>query len=350
MTRVGQSPNIANQQRIGNPPPQQQAGDKLQTVKRGDTLSHIARENNISTRDIIAANPQIQDPNKIWPGDMVRIPNGNPEVRSSEQTTPNQTTTPTQTPVNPHQNDSYSTGADPGQNILPQTGQNSPGVSGDVWNTQLDNGTNVSVLGGSITPDGNGGVDARGHLLELENDGVRVGVGDVRIGGADEISQERVNISRRVDATAISSTTGDNNTVDIGSKIGDVGGEATFHVEADGSEGRIGAGYRANVAEVNGGLGSVTAENQNDFRQEVRVAAGAPSGGAFVSWGDRDNDGATNYRLDVDVPIPGTPLGVGVSYETEKPIQDGLGVLGLMNPVTAPIAGGYLLGRALKFW
>ena len=97
-------------------------------------------------------------------------------------------------------------------------------------------------------------------------------------------------------------------------------------------------------------MGSVTAENQNDFRQEVRVAAGAPSGGAFVSWGDRDNDGATNYRLDVDVPIPGTPLGVGVSYETEKPIQDGLGVLGLMNPVTAPIAGGYLLGRALKFW
>ncbi|TNE51266.1 MAG: LysM peptidoglycan-binding domain-containing protein [Deltaproteobacteria bacterium] len=362
MTRIGQSPNPTTQRSIGNPPPQRQEGDKLHTVQRGDTLTHIARSNNVPVNDLIQANPQIQDPNKIWPGDQVRIPGG------AEQTTPAQTTTPVGTP----QNNTYSTGGStphqtpvaptPQQTVNPELPTARPGElarsqqseangsQGQVWGTRLNNGAEVSVLGGSAQGDGYGGGDLRGHVLSLDRDGMHVGVGEGRLGGAAEISDERVNLSVRADATGINATTGNTNELDVGSKIGDIGGEATIHVEADGSAGRIGAGYRANIAEVNGGVGGISDQSTDDFRTEARVAVGAPSGGAFVSWNDRDNDGATNYRLDLDVPIPGTPLGVGVSYETERPVSDGLAVLGLVNPITAPISAGYLAGRLLDFF
>lgn len=362
MTKINQqNPASTAQRTMGNPPPQRQEGDQLHTVQRGDTLSQIARQNNIPVRDLIQANPQIQDPNRIWPGDQVRIPTQQTPAAPSTPSTPARPdqgnvftpsqpnpTSPTQTvptaptmPANPSQ---------PTARPTELARQNQAGSEGRVWGTTLGNGAEVSVLGGSARPDGYGGGDLRGHLLSLDRDGMHVGVGEGRLGGALEVSQDRVHVSGRVDVTGINASTGNNNTVDIGSKIGDAGAEATFHVERDGSAGRIGAGYRANIAEVNGGLGSVSDKNTGDFRQEARVSVGAPSGGAFVSWNDRDNDGARNYRVDIDVPIPGTPLGVGVSYETERPVSDGLGVLGLMNPITAPIAGGYLLGRALKFW
>jgi LysM repeat protein len=356
MTKIsGQSvPN--QQQRIGNPPPQLQTGDRTHTVSRGDTLTHIARQNGISTRDLIQANPQISNPDRIWPGDQVRIPTQNTPTATPAQTAPTQTpaqTAPTQTPAQnttapaptqPHQNDSYSTGGGP--NVLP-----SPAQRPNQTSVQTPDRSGVNFLTGSARPDGHGGGDLRGSLMTMgDPNGMHVSVGEGRLGGAAQINEQRVNLSARADVTGIKSTTGDSNLFDIGSKIGDAGGEATFHIERDGSAGRIGAGYRANIAEVNAGVGSVSNQSTSDFRQEARISAGAPSGGVFVSWNDRDNDGAKNYRLDIDVPIPGTPLGVGVSYETERPVRDGLAVLGTLNPITAPIAGGYLLGRMFKLW
>lgn len=44
------------------------------TVQRGDTLSHIAKDAGVSLGSVIAANPQIQNPNKIYPGDQVTVP------------------------------------------------------------------------------------------------------------------------------------------------------------------------------------------------------------------------------------------------------------------------------------
>lgn len=44
------------------------------TVKRGDTLSKIAGAFRIPLRELIAANPQIRDPNRIFPGDVVKLP------------------------------------------------------------------------------------------------------------------------------------------------------------------------------------------------------------------------------------------------------------------------------------
>lgn len=345
MTRIGNEPNVSQRQ-IGNPPPQIQAGDKVHTVRSGDNLTHIARDNKIPLRDLLQANPQIQDPNRIWPGDQVRIPGGSPQ--------PQPATTPTQT-TRPNQNNTYTTN-DPTAQSTPTIQQRPTSPTTQTTPTSPAPSNSPSSQPGFgphayAESDNRGGGDVRfGLHHQTTEGGGSIDVAAVRLGGSAEISDRRIHGSVRADGTVLGASTGNTHTVDVGGKLLDAGGEATFHIERDGSEGRIGAGYRANIAEVSGGVGSVSNRSTEDFRQEVRVSAGVPSGGAFVSWNDRDGDGARNYRLDIDVPIPGTPLGVGVSYETEKPVQDGLGVLGLMNPITAPIAGGYLLGRALKFW
>ena len=44
------------------------------TVKKGDTLWAIAREYGVTLSALIAANPQIKNPNLIYPGNQVKIP------------------------------------------------------------------------------------------------------------------------------------------------------------------------------------------------------------------------------------------------------------------------------------
>ena len=44
------------------------------TIKRGDTLSQIAKNNNTTVADIQAANPSITNPNKIYAGQMIKLP------------------------------------------------------------------------------------------------------------------------------------------------------------------------------------------------------------------------------------------------------------------------------------
>jgi len=43
-------------------------------VVKGDTLSRIARKQGVSLAALLAANPQIKDKNKIFPGQSIRIP------------------------------------------------------------------------------------------------------------------------------------------------------------------------------------------------------------------------------------------------------------------------------------
>jgi spore coat assembly protein SafA len=45
-------------------------------VKKGDTLWAIAKRNHVSLGSLIAANPQIRNPNLIFPGQIVHIPHG----------------------------------------------------------------------------------------------------------------------------------------------------------------------------------------------------------------------------------------------------------------------------------
>ena len=46
----------------------------LYTVRKGDTLWGIAKQYDVTLASLIAANPQIKNPNLIYPGDRVRLP------------------------------------------------------------------------------------------------------------------------------------------------------------------------------------------------------------------------------------------------------------------------------------
>lgn len=50
------------------------AGGGVYTVRKGDTLWGIAKRYGVSLNALIADNPQIKNPNLIYPGDEVRIP------------------------------------------------------------------------------------------------------------------------------------------------------------------------------------------------------------------------------------------------------------------------------------
>src|SRR5688572_28910467 len=45
------------------------------TVRPGDTISKIAMRNGVSVAQLLQANPQVKDPNKIKVGDVLDVPN-----------------------------------------------------------------------------------------------------------------------------------------------------------------------------------------------------------------------------------------------------------------------------------
>lgn len=67
---VGQIINIPV---TGTPPPTPPPPGRY-IVQRGDTLSAIARRFRVTLAALIAANPQIRDPNLIFPGQIINIP------------------------------------------------------------------------------------------------------------------------------------------------------------------------------------------------------------------------------------------------------------------------------------
>lgn len=54
-------------------------GGTLYTVQAGDTMFDIAHSNNISLAALIAANPQITNPDRIFPGQVICIPSSQPQ-------------------------------------------------------------------------------------------------------------------------------------------------------------------------------------------------------------------------------------------------------------------------------
>ena len=62
------------------------------TVKKGDTLSEIAKDKGISLRALLGANPQIKNANKIRIGQKINIPEakkaGDPKVSGSKTSNP----------------------------------------------------------------------------------------------------------------------------------------------------------------------------------------------------------------------------------------------------------------------
>ena len=55
------------------------------TVQRGDTMWKLAVKYQVGTSEIIDANPQVADPNLIYPGDVLTIPETDASVRAYEQ-------------------------------------------------------------------------------------------------------------------------------------------------------------------------------------------------------------------------------------------------------------------------
>ena len=55
------------------------------TVQRGDTMWKLAVQYQVGTSEIIDANPQIANPNLIYPGDVLTIPETDASVRAYEQ-------------------------------------------------------------------------------------------------------------------------------------------------------------------------------------------------------------------------------------------------------------------------
>jgi spore coat assembly protein SafA len=84
-------------------------------VKRGDTLFKIAEKLGISLAELIAANPQISNPDLIYPGDKIKIPSktpakpeidrGRPTMKDDPRLKPSSPETPgvTSPPVRPGQ-------------------------------------------------------------------------------------------------------------------------------------------------------------------------------------------------------------------------------------------------------
>jgi LysM repeat protein len=48
------------------------------TIAKGDTLARIAKKYKLTVEQLLAANPQIKDPNKIAAGDVIIIPSSSP--------------------------------------------------------------------------------------------------------------------------------------------------------------------------------------------------------------------------------------------------------------------------------
>ena len=61
------------------------AAGRTHVVAQGDTMWKIAVKYQIGTSEIIAANPQIENPNLIYPGQVLTVPELDSSVRAYEQ-------------------------------------------------------------------------------------------------------------------------------------------------------------------------------------------------------------------------------------------------------------------------
>jgi len=88
-------PNVIHSgQEINIPPPKDPS---VYVVQPGDTMSKIAKQQGVPLKDLIAANPQIKDPNKIYVGQGLKIPHKQAPEPSLPDIPP-----PTVKPTEPH--------------------------------------------------------------------------------------------------------------------------------------------------------------------------------------------------------------------------------------------------------
>lgn len=65
---------IPSPQPVPDPKPEPTPEPKTYKVKKGDTLSKIAKAHKVTLKKLIAANPQIKNPDLIYPNQVINIP------------------------------------------------------------------------------------------------------------------------------------------------------------------------------------------------------------------------------------------------------------------------------------
>ncbi len=113
--------------------------NKIVEVKPGDFLEKIAKENNTTYPRLYDANTQIKDPNIIYPGDKLRVPNPDEKLKSRTV----QTVAATPAPTRKYSSTTYSA---PQQVAAPAVA-----VNGDVWDrlAQCESGGNWAINTGN---------------------------------------------------------------------------------------------------------------------------------------------------------------------------------------------------------
>jgi LysM repeat protein len=81
------------------PAPPRECDGQFYTVKASDTLFNIAKKFGVTVRQIVDANPQIENPDIIFAGQVICIPTGRPRPTPTPTPTPRPTPTPTPTPA-----------------------------------------------------------------------------------------------------------------------------------------------------------------------------------------------------------------------------------------------------------
>jgi LysM repeat protein len=144
-------------------------------VQRGETLSQIAAANGTSVAALRAANPQIANPNRIYPGDQINIP-AQAAVRPQARPDAPIVNAPAAPPIVQNgtvQNGTVQNGTINLGNFLdPSRGSQSPAaiIIGNAEGTRLPNGATTRAYGGHIDP---GNSAANRGSFSLQNAGNR---------------------------------------------------------------------------------------------------------------------------------------------------------------------------------
>lgn len=103
-------------------------------VRRGDTMWQIARDHGVSLQKLIAANPQVRNPNLIYPGQELNIPS---QAAAPSSPSPAAPARPRPVPRQPDANGDYQRGGQP--KPMPQ-GVDPSSLQAQVPNTSSSNG------------------------------------------------------------------------------------------------------------------------------------------------------------------------------------------------------------------
>ncbi len=133
----------------------EEKGKKVVTIKNGDTLTKIAKDNKTTVERLFDANTKVKDPDIIHPGDKIRIPNKDEKLAHRELPSIQAVATST------YSNYSYSYSSQPKARISNAGGSNWDKLaaceSGGNWSINTGNGYSGGLQFSQGTWTSNGG-------------------------------------------------------------------------------------------------------------------------------------------------------------------------------------------------